>query len=189
MSECPCVRAGKAPSRCAYFTAPGPGCLYPILPNTAPRPLGLLECSTVLDVGAGIRPMAWYTPSFHTCVEPYEPYGDVLRAVGFAVVGLEAHEALRRCGEYEAIYLLDVIEHMDREVGEEVLRLAAEKATRQVVVLTPDGFQPQSKDAWGMGGEHWQTHRSGWAARDFPAPFVCQHLHIGHHALYAVLTK
>ena len=52
------------------------------------------------------------------------------------------------------------------------LKLALAKARQQVVVFTPHGFHKQEyvkgeKDAWGMNGTYWQTHRSGWTPEDF----------------------
>jgi hypothetical protein len=134
-----------------------------------PRPDGLLEVASVLDIGAGLRPMGWYTPKRHVCVEPHQPYADKLRAAGYETWRMLGHHALRLSGdEFEAIYLLDVIEHMSRMDGEICLKLAKKRRPKQIVVATPVGFAPQDKDAWDMGGEFWQTHRSGWLPSDFP---------------------
>ena len=135
-----------------------------------PRPEGLIEVGSVLDIGAGIRPFGWYKPAKHVCVEPHLPYVDQLEQAGYEVWRMIAREALRMAsvGEFEGIYLLDVIEHMTREDGEEVLRYAQMLKPTQIVVSTPDGFLEQHGDAWGMGGEHWQEHRSGWVPADFP---------------------
>lgn len=140
-----------------------------IKPHTLARPQGLIECDSVLDVGAGIRPMTWFQPVRHVCVEPFGPYADVLRAAGIDVIHATALDALDRLGDgaFDAVYLLDVIEHMTRADGLLALAAACRVARRQVVVFTPDGFLPQNGDAWGLGGEYWQTHRSGWSAADF----------------------
>lgn len=135
-----------------------------------PRPEGLIEVGTVLDIGAGLRPMGWYKPKRHICVEPFEPYASRLHAAGYEVVPLPAISALVRAiqGDVDAIYLLDVIEHMHRLEGEAVLQMAYGLKPKQVVVSTPNGFYPQEHDAWGLGGEYWQRHRSGWTPDDFP---------------------
>lgn len=138
-----------------------------------PRPEGIIEAETVLDIGPGIRPMGWYKPKRHICFEPHGPYADALEAAGYEVWRVTALEALkalrRRHGTYHAaIYMLDVIEHMDRDVGEEVLLMALALSPIQVVVATPVGYLPQEGDAWDMGGDHWQKHRSGWMPADFP---------------------
>lgn len=139
--------------------------------HTLPRPEGLIEVDTVLDIGAGLRPMNWYKPKRHICVEPHWAYADRLEKAGYETWRATAREALGALaspGTVDAVYLLDVIEHMTRSRGEDVLRLARELRPKQIVVFTPVGFMPQEGDAWKLGGEYWQRHRSGWMPRDFP---------------------
>src|ERR1700739_3278498 len=102
---------------------------------------------TCLDVGAGIHPQQIATFREHFCVEPYKRYFDWLVAEGFDTIARDALDALR---EYSAdvVFLLDVIEHMDKDVGMDVLD-AAVAAAPVVVVFTPLGFMPQEGDAWG----------------------------------------
>lgn len=139
------------------------------LEHTLPRPEGLIECDTVLDIGAGIRPMQWYVPGiFFICVEPYDAYADILEANGYSVIRQTAIQALQSTLVCDAIYLLDVLEHMHKNEGIEVIELAKKKARKQIVIFTPKGFVQQTKDAWNMGGEYWQTHRSGWLPGEFP---------------------
>lgn len=138
-----------------------------ILPHTLRRPAGLLECPSVLDVGAGVRPFSWWKPSVHVCVEPFGPYCDVLRAAGFVVIQTTAEDALQTW-RADSVLLLDVIEHMDQATGELVIQLAQAAARRQVVVFTPLGFMPQDQDAWGYGNHEGQRHKSGWTPADFP---------------------
>lgn len=141
-------------------------------PHCLPAPAALLTADRVLDIGAGIRPIKWGAPSQHVCVEPYGPYADRLQAAGYLTLRVTAREALEAAyaREYQpdAIYMLDVIEHMTREEGTAVLELAQRLAPKQIVVFTPHGFMEQHEDAWGLGGEYWQTHRSGWVPSDFP---------------------
>lgn len=139
-----------------------------------PRPSELIEGKVLLDVGAGLRPSGWYVPKKHICVEPHGPYAEVLRAHGFETNGKTAIEAMRGMdpGSVDCVHMLDVIEHMHREDGEMALHLALETARQQVVVFTPVGFMQQEHDAWNMGGEHWQKHRSGWDPSDFPGWFI-----------------
>lgn len=148
-----------------------------ILQHTLARPKGLVECDVVLDVGAGIRPMRWYRPKRHICVDPYVPYCDVLKAAGYETIRATAEQLLEQSSllqtadlvQVDAVYLLDVIEHMEKDEGERVLRLACETAQQQVVVFTPYGFDEQTSDVWGMDGDYWQTHRSGWFPEEFSA--------------------
>ena len=131
------------------------------------------ECGVVLDVGAGIRPMNLYKPKQHICVEPFEPYCKILKNEGYSDVWhMTAMQALRYCLDefvpIEAIFLLDVIEHMEKEHGQHVIELAQAVALEQIVLYTPYGFMVQNEDKWGLGGDEWQIHRSGWVPEEFP---------------------
>jgi len=148
------------------------------------------------DIGPGIRPQTLRRYSRHYCVEPCPEYADWLDARGWQTFRLTALEHLRIGGQYvDALFLLDVIEHMEREEGEEVLRLA-QKAAGQVIVFTPLGFYPQTytegePDAWGLNGGIWQTHRSGWTPEDFPGweIKVDPNAHEGHGAFMAIWSR
>ena len=151
--------------------------------HTLPPPEGLQHCDRVLDVGAGIRPMQWYRPEQHLCMDPYQPYCDVLVEAGYTTMCMTALEGLTGMWRYgadriDAIYLLDVIEHMPKGMGGRVLTLAMKLAQRQVVVYTPYGFKEQTEDVWEMGGDQWQTHRSGWLPGDFSQGWTTQLLTI-----------
>ena len=152
-------------------------------PHTLPPPPNLREYPTVFDIGAGVRPMTWYKPRRHVCVEPYGPYADVLKAHGYEVWPVTALTALYNLkAEPVAIYLLDVIEHMERDEALRVLELAQEIAD-EIVVYTPLGFLPQTTDEWGYGGDDWQTHRSGWSPADFPGWEITHYLR-GFYAVW-----
>jgi hypothetical protein len=126
----------------------------------------------ILDIGAGIRPQQIIKAKRHICIEPHHEYASWLRNNGYEVIERNALEALSDVEPVESIFLLDVIEHLEKSDGQNLLRAAMKKATQQIVVFTPLGFQKQEyaegeKDAWGMNGTHWQTHRSGWVPDEF----------------------
>ncbi len=156
-----------------------------LVKHIMPRPPGLIECDVVADIGAGIRPMQWYQPKRHICVEPYPPYREKLEQCGYETVGATAIEFLGTCKPIEAIYMLDVIEHMHKDDGWRAIGLALEKATVQVVLFTPKGFLKQDEDGWGMGGDHWQKHRSGWLPGEFEGWRIRFHS-FGFQAVYDV---
>lgn len=138
-----------------------------LLPHTLPPPKGLRPARSVVDVGPGIRPCAWYPGASTLYLEPFEGYCRVLREHGGLVRMIAAADGFVGVSA-DAVVLLDVIEHMTRADGLNTLDHAFEAARRQVVVYTPLGFVEQTTDAWGLGGDHWQTHRSGWTPEDFP---------------------
>jgi hypothetical protein len=137
-------------------------------------------------VGAGIRPQPFFVAKTHICVEPHHEYANWLWDHGYQVLRATALEVLRWHARVDAIFMLDVIEHMSRLDGEAVLAMARDRAPL-VVIYTPLGFREQSygpgeKDAWGMHGAEWQTHRSGWEPGDFPGATILA----DHDAFFAI---
>jgi hypothetical protein len=175
-----------------------------LLPHTGPRKRlfgkaagWLHQVDILLDVGAGIRPQALVPCSRHICAEPHGEYADVLAAHGFEVIRARATEALARIDRVDTIVALDVIEHMERDEGEAFIKAAVAKARHQVVIFTPLGFMPQdggdAADPWGLQGQHWQAHRSGWTPADFPG-WRCLigkdfHKKHNHGAFFAIHTR
>lgn len=135
----------------------------------------LKPVDSILDIGAGIRPQTMIDchRNRHICVEPHIEYVAYLQENLYPVHHLPAVVALPQLGMFDTIFLLDVIEHMEKEEALEVIKLAKYHAKKQVVIFTPIGFYKQSyqegdKDAWRMNGTYWQTHRSGWLPIEFP---------------------
>ena len=140
----------------------------------------IVEVPVVLDIGPGIHPQDMVEPCVHICVEPHPPYTERLReTVGgdprFVFLNATWENALRLLPDnsVDTVFALDVIEHLEKADGLELLREAERVARRQIVIFTPLGFNPQSyedddrPDRWGMDGGNWQTHRSGWLPEEF----------------------
>ncbi len=140
-----------------------------------PRPRGMLEVDNVYDIGAGIRPIQWYRPRRHLCVEPCKQYIDRLEAAGYETAQQTALQFLTHAEPVEAIYMLDVIEHMHKDEALQVIKLAQRKAKKQLIIFTPHGFLEQIDDGWGLGEDSWQTHRSGWLPTEFPGYLTYRH--------------
>lgn len=129
------------------------------------------SCDTLLDVGCGIRPFTKVKCKKHICVEPHHEYAEILKNNGYEVIQKKAVEALDDIETVDTILALDVIEHMERADGDAFIKKALKKAKKQVVVFTPLGFMPQEeegeRDSWGLHGQEFQKHRSGWVPDDF----------------------
>ncbi|SDW80183.1 hypothetical protein SAMN05444487_106139 [Marininema mesophilum] len=62
----------------------------------------------------------------------------------------------------------DSIEHFDKKDALNLLETAEKIAQNRVIVFTPRGFFHQENyDFFELGGEHYQSHRSGWEVDDF----------------------
>ena len=145
---------------------------------------------SVLDIGCGIRPQQFVIPQLLICVEPHFEYVEILKknlqdADAF-IIPLDALRALAAFPDrsVDSIFMIDVIEHMPKEVGLEVIRECERVARVQTILFTPLGFMPQETlagevDGWNLHGGEWQDHKSGWYPEDFPNWNIvaCKHLH------------
>jgi hypothetical protein len=147
--------------------------------------------STVLDIGCGIRPQQYITPELLICVEPHIEYVEVLKTslkdANAVIIPLDAIKALAGMPDrsIDSIFLIDVIEHMDKDMGVKVLLECERVARQQVVLFTPLGFMPQEihagdVDGWNLHGGEWQDHKSGWYPEEFAGWDIigCKHLHL-----------
>lgn len=137
------------------------------------------EVDVVLDIGPGIRYQRIIWPKIHICCEPYEEYvqhlvDSVTSDKRFVVIQCdwEKTTSLFPSKSVDSIFLIDVVEHVDKELGIHLLKKCEEIAREQIVIFTPLGFYPQihvdgRKDRWGMNGGEWQAHKSGWTPEDF----------------------
>lgn len=148
---------------------------HDLLTNKKSRKIfaSLTPTRRIIDVGCGIRPCPAFPCEEYVCIEPHHEYADVLDqwslpgAVKRVVRGT-AEELRSEKREGSTVFLLDVIEHMEREEGLRVLRLLEE--FEHAVVFTPLGWYEQgdeNPDAWGYNGGYWQAHRSAWHPEDF----------------------
>lgn len=171
------------------------------------------KTEVVLDIGCGIRPMNYFRAKLHLMVEPCKEYSDILtyRHSGnksVIIICTGALEALSQLAEnsVDSIFLLDVIEHLEKEDGRKVIIESERVAREQIVIFTPLGFMQQhmesnQADGWGLSGGSFQEHLSGWEPQDFNAAwsfyickdfhsvdFKCEKLDKPHGAFYAILN-
>jgi len=154
--------------------------------------IAVKETDVVLDIGCGIAPMNYFRPKFHLMVEPWKEYSDILthRYSGdksILIIRTGALEALRELADnsVDSIFLLDVIEHLEKEIGQQVIIETERVAREQIVIFTPLGFMPQhvedsDTDGWGLGGNSVQEHLSGWEPEDFGREwsfYICEGFH------------
>lgn len=154
--------------------------------------IAVKETDVVLDIGCGIAPMNYFRPKLHLMVEPWKEYSDILthRYSGdksILIIRTGALEALRELADnsVDSIFLLDVIEHLEKEIGQQVIIETERVAREQIVIFTPLGFMPQhvesgEVDGWGLGGNGVQEHLSGWEPEDFGREwsfYICEGFH------------
>lgn len=140
------------------------GKLFPTLKHCINAELG--DCSSVLDIGCGPEPVFVRTTS-HRCVlgvEPFERYRQaaVKSGVYDEVIGNRIEECEFSVQQFDAVLLIDVIEHMTEDEASLLLRKAKSWAKKKVIVSTPNGFRPQIA----VDDNELQRHLSGWTEKD-----------------------
>ena len=154
------------------------------------------KTEVIADIGCGLAPINYFRPALHFMIDPWHEYTDILSYrhaddKSIMVLRSGALEALRTFGDnsVDSIFLLDVIEHMEKNEGLEVIKECERVARQQIVLFTPLGFMSQEmenedKDGWGLSGVAVQTHKSGWLPEDFSADwlfYICETFHKTDH--------
>ncbi|ABV79265.1 hypothetical protein A3306_06035 [Rickettsia bellii] len=143
---------------------------------------------SIMDIGCGIRPQQYIIPDLLICVEPHQEYVEILKknlsGTNSIIIPFEAKVVLETFLDksVDSIFLMDVIEHMPKEMGKEILVECERVARKQIIIFTPLGFMPQEvhdTDGWNLHGGEWQEHKSGWYPNDFPDWNIigCKNLH------------
>lgn len=156
----------------------------------------LLPSATCADIGPGLRPQRMLDCPVHVLVEPWRPYADRLVSTypEKIVVNSFATPYLKSMLDksIDTIFLLDVIEHIEKDEGKKLLEEACRVARVQVVLFTPLGFMPheghEAENEWGDGIENKSTqrHLSGWMPEEFRGAInvVCEDYHSFAHGKY-----
>ncbi|KJR45340.1 hypothetical protein UF75_4276 [Desulfosporosinus sp. I2] len=132
----------------------------------------LSDSHTVLDIGCGVgETLKEFCCPIKIGVDAHRPY---LERAKYAEQLIKLNFRAEHLSELflpkslDSVTLIDVIEHFEKEVAWDVLRQAEEIAAKKVIVFTPRGFfQQLDVDHYGLGGESFQRHRSGWEVEDF----------------------
>lgn len=137
------------------------GKLIPTLDTELGR--NLRDCQTVLDLGCGPKsPLnALNHLEKRVGVEPFGPYLELARANR---THDEFHQKLItdldfKPDSFDAVIMIDVIEHMSEEDGLVALKLAEKWARKKVIINSPNGFIAQKS----LDGNPLQEHKSGWS--------------------------
>lgn len=128
----------------------------------------LRDCDSVVDLGCGeCSPLVRANRHFTSVgVDAYLP--SITKSKN-----LKIHDRYINCNllsidkkikakSFDAVILLDVVEHFSKRDGLRLLKEAESIARKKVVVLTPNGFYRQDE----LGGNPYQVHKSGWSVRE-----------------------
>lgn len=138
---------------------------FPSLTNYVKKELA--GCGTVLDLGCGNGSNSPLQGMALTCalgVEIYQPYLEECRRkkihsdyIQADIRGIEFKDS-----SFDVVLMLDVLEHLTREEGRQLIGKCLIWARRKVIISTPNGY------LWQDGYDHnpFQEHKSGWSVED-----------------------
>ena len=124
--------------------------------------LELKDCESVLDLGCGPdSPLQYCSNVQHSVgVEAFQPYLEESKKkqlhseyVSKKIRDLDFEE-----NSFDAVIMLEVIEHLEEQEGLEVLKKLEKWARKKVIISTPNGFFPQKA----VDNNPMQVHLSGW---------------------------
>lgn len=125
----------------------------------------LADCETVLDLGCGQDSLVKNSKlKYSLGVEVYPPYLEQSR-------GKKIHSDYLLADitkvdfppkSFDAVLLIDVLEHLEKNQGKGMLEKAERWARKKVVISTPNGFLPQKRIDDNPG----QKHLSGWEVEE-----------------------
>jgi len=124
----------------------------------------LRNCRTVIDLGCGYdSPIRVICKSYSVGVDLSKVY--LLESKRKGIHDEQIFMDIRRLGfkpkSYDCVMALDVLEHLEKADGFQLLEEMEKIAKKKIIVQTPNGFMPQ-KDECPL-----QVHRSGWVINDF----------------------
>lgn len=122
----------------------------------------LRGCKSVLDLGCGPSSPLQYCKNIRqsTAVEIFQPYFEETRRKKIHTEYIESRIEDLELPEksFDAVILIEVLEHMSQEAGLEMLQKMQRWARKKVIVSTPNGFLPQNT----YDNNPFQKHLSGW---------------------------
>lgn len=76
-----------------------------------------------------------------------------------------AKQLAKKGEKFDVVFCSQVIEHIDRKEGEELLSIVDKLAKKKIIMGTPRGFMEQPHAF--LGDNPHQVHKSGWSEEDF----------------------
>lgn len=147
--------------------------------------------SSVVDLGTMFGNRLWSLPpsvSRRLGIEIHPPYvhagltqfGPMDPRIELRIGDIRDYRAILAGERFECAMLIDVVEHFEKAEALTLLAQVLDDFPR-VLVFTPDGFHPQNSDYYGMGADHWQTHRSAWYAAELTGLGFSVEIDPDHH--------
>jgi SAM-dependent methyltransferase len=122
----------------------------------------LKNCKTVLDLGCGPDSYIKYLKLNYTVgVDAYKPYINKARKnkTHHKLIYNNIAKINFRPKSFDAVVLIEVLEHLSKTQGRELLLRSEKWARKKIILTTPNGYISQGE----MDGNPYQKHKSGWS--------------------------
>jgi len=136
---------------------------------------------SILDVGCGEgRPMNFINGHRDLCalgVDIFEPCLKQCQEsnIYWGLVRASVTKLPLKAKSFDTVLAMEIVEHLEKEAGQEMLMVMEKIARRQVIISTPVGeCQPGA-----LGSNPYQEHKSSWC----PAEFKCLGYKVRGHGL------
>jgi SAM-dependent methyltransferase len=121
----------------------------------------LASCDTVLDLGCGYNSLIQYcNVPFSVGVELFEPYLEESKKkhIHDQYIKADIRKVEFKPKSLDAILCLEVLEHLTKEEGNELIKRMEKWAKKKIIITTPNGYLWQD----GYESNPLQEHKSGW---------------------------
>ncbi|MCM8795315.1 MAG: class I SAM-dependent methyltransferase [Candidatus Omnitrophica bacterium] len=121
----------------------------------------LVGCQSVVDIGCGAdSPLRYCKVPYSIGIDVYEPAIREARNKkthnAYLIAEIDNLELKPR--SFDAVVLVEVLEHLDKDKGKKLLEKIEQWARKKVLISCPNGYLPQGPEE----GNPYQLHRSGW---------------------------
>ena len=114
-----------------------------------------------MDLGCGYNSLIQICDvPFSVGVELFEPYLEESRkkAIHHQYIKADIRKVEFDSKTFDAVIFLEVLEHLTKEEGYQLIKKAEKWARKQIILTTPNGYLNQDV----YDGNHLQEHKSGW---------------------------
>ena len=125
----------------------------------------LFNCDTVLDLGCGYNsPIQHLNVPFSVGVEKFEPYLKESKEKGIhnQYIKADITKIEFRPKSFDAVLCIEVLEHLTKEAGYQLIKKMEKWARKKVIIFTPNGYVYQD----GYDNNPFQEHKSGWGVKE-----------------------